>query len=614
MDRYTHILRKAIVAEMNDIFTYPFDAAEIMKKQRKLKRELLSDGSTRIKKRIAVLGGSTVDAVRDILELFLLNYGIEPEFWTSEYGQYRNEALFPSQELLDFKPDIIYIHTTYRNIDTFPALTDRSRDDTAAKLDAVFEQFKEIWEKLEATFGCPIIQNNFELPPFRLLGNSDCTDTRGRVCFINDLNEFFADYADLHSFLHICDINYVSACYGLDKWHDGTQWYMYKYAFPMQAVPYIAANLAAIIKAIFGRNKKVLALDLDNTLWGGVVGDDGVEGIKIGKDLPSGQVYSEFQEYVKLHKDMGVALTVCSKNDEENALAGLDHPDSVLRPDDFAVIKANWDNKDENITRTAQTLSLLPESFVFADDNPAERQIVRDRIKGAAVPEMDGAENYIRILDRNRYFEVVGKLTDDDLHRNAMYKANAARAAAQSSIADYGEYLDSLEMKAEIKPFDLLYAERIAQLTNKSNQFNVTTRRYTVNEIYAAERDPAYITLYGRLSDKYGDNGVVSVVIGNIRGEELHIDLWIMSCRVLKRDMELAMLDTLVKTAKAKGIKTIFGYYYPTAKNAMVKELFARFGFELVSDDGGNTVWKLQTDGYEDKNSHICVDRVSEKH
>lgn len=593
---------------MNDIFTYPFDAAEIMKRQRKLKRELLEDGTSRIKKKIAVLGGSTADALRDVLELFLLNYGIEPEFWTSEYGQYRNEALFPSQELLDFSPDIIYIHTTYRNIDNFPALTDTVREAVDAKYDAVCAQFREIWEKLDGTFHCPVIQNNFELPPFRILGNRDCSDRRGRVNFVNRLNLFFSDYAESHDFLHICDINYVSACYGLDRWHDGTQWYMYKYAFPMQAVPYIAANLAAIVKAIFGKNKKVLALDLDNTLWGGVVGDDGVEGIKIGKDLPSGQVYSEFQEYVKLHKDMGVLLTVCSKNDEENALAGLNHPDSTLRPEDFTVIKANWDNKDENIMKTADMLSLLPESFVFADDNPAERQIVRDRIKGAAVPEMDGAENYIRILDRSRFFEVAGKLTDDDLHRGEMYRANAARAAAQSEIADYGEYLDSLDMTAEIKPFEPLYIARIAQLTNKSNQFNVTTRRCTEGEIANIAHDPSYITLYGRLSDKFGDNGVVSVVFGHISGDELHIDLWLMSCRVLKRDMEFAMLDKLVETAAEKGVKTIFGYYYPTAKNGMVKELFGKFGFEKISEDENkNAVWKLGTDGYTAKNSHIHV-------
>ena len=592
---------------MNDIFTYPFDAAEIMKKQKKLKRELLEDGTARIKKRIAILCGSTADAVRDVLELFLLNYGIEPEFWTSEYGRFHDDALYPPEELISFKPDIIYIHTTYRNIGSFPALSD-SPETVIALLDKQFGHFREIWESLDRKFGCPVIQNNFEQPPFRLLGNSDFSDIHGRVRFVNELNAMLAEYASHSKTLNICDISYVASCCGLDEWHDGTQWYMYKYAFPMGDVPYIAANLAAIIKAMLGKNKKVLALDLDNTLWGGVVGDDGVEGIKIGRDLPSGQVYSEFQDYVKLHKDMGVLLTICSKNDEENAYDGLGHPDASLHADDFTVIQANWDNKDENILRTADMLNLLPDSFVFADDNPAERQIVRDRVKGAAVPEMDGAENYIRILDRNRYFEVVGALTEDDLKRSEMYKQNALRAAAGHDIADYGEYLDSLEMKAYIKPFEPLYIPRIAQLTNKSNQFNVTTRRYTEGEIANIAFDPHYITLYGRLEDKFGDNGVVSVIIGNIRGTELHIDLWIMSCRVLKRDMELAMLDELVKAAKKLDIKAIIGHYLPTLKNSMVKNLFGRFGFEKTYEDSkGNTDWRLETAEYTPKNTHIAV-------
>jgi FkbH-like protein len=337
------------------------------------------------------------------------------------------------------------------------------------------------------------------------------------------------------------------------------------------------------------------------------VGDDGAENLQIGKDLPGGQVYSEFQEYVRLHKDIGVLLTVCSKNDLGVAISGLEHPDGTLRPADFTVIKANWENKDENLLHTADELSLLPESFVFADDNPAERQIVRDRINGIAVPDMEGAENYIRILDRNRYFEVL-PLSEDDLKRGEMYKANAARAAAQHSIADYGEYLDSLEMKAEIRTFIPMYIARIAQLTNKSNQFNVTTRRYSEAENANISHDISYIPIYGRLSDKFGDNGVVSVVIGNIRGKELHIDLWIMSCRVLKRDMEFAMLDELVRLAKEKGITEIYGYYYPTAKNSMVRELFGTFGFEKISsDDAGNTKWRLFIDKYNEKNTHISV-------
>lgn len=591
---------------MKEIFEYPYNAAEIMRKSKKLKKEMLSDGTARVKKKIAILGGSTVDAIADILELFLLDGGIEPEFYISEYAQYYNDAVYPPEELLAFKPDVVYFCTSYRTLTEFPKTSD-TPEQVSGKLDAQYTHFTEAWESVTEKLGCPIIQNNFELPPFRVLGNSGFVDIHGRVNYINRLNARFAEYAASHTSFYICDINYVSACVGLDEWYDGTQWYMYKYALPMQAVPAYAANLAAIIKAMYGKSKKVLALDLDNTLWGGVVGDDGAENLKIGMDLPGGQVYSEFQEYVKLHKDIGVLLTVCSKNDLGNAMTGLEHPDGTLRPDDFTVIKANWENKDENLLNTAAELSLLPESFVFADDNPAERQIVRDRIPGVGIPALDGAENYIRILDRNRYFEVL-RLSEDDIKRGEMYKANAERAAARTNIADYGEYLDSLEMKADIQTFIPMYIARIAQLTNKSNQFNVTTRRYSEAEIANISRDASYIPLYGRLSDKFGDNGVVSVVIGNIKGTELHIDLWIMSCRVLKRDMELAMLDELVRRAKEKGISTIYGYYYPTAKNAMVRELFGTFGFEKVeSDAAGNTKWRLDIDNYTEKNTHILV-------
>lgn len=588
---------------MSDVFTYPFDSGYIIKKQRSLKKELLSDGRERIKKKIAILGGSTADAVKDILNLFLLDYGIEADFYLSEYGQYYNEALFPSEELLSFNPDFVYIHTTNRNIDLYPDVND-SNEAVEEKLKSELSRYEEMWKSISEKLGAVIIQNNFEQPSFRLLGNSDFTDRRGRVNFINRLNLGFAQYAEKTKNFYINDINYVSSCYGLDKWSDSRQWYMYKYALAMEAVPCLASNIAAIIKAALGKNKKVLALDLDNTLWGGVVGDDGVEGIRIGKDLPGGQVYSEFQEYVRLHKDIGVLLTVCSKNDMENAAAGLKHPDGVLNPQDFTMIKANWENKDINLIETAAELSLLPESFVFADDNPAERAIVKGQISGIAVPEMTEAENYIRILDRNRYFEILS-LSDDDRKRGEMYKANAERAALRVSFSDYGEYLDSLEMEAEIGDFIPVYLSRITQLTNKSNQFNVTTKRYTEAEIEAVYNSDKYIRLYGRLKDKFGDNGVVSVVIGEIRGEELHIDLWLMSCRVLKREMELAMLDKLIEAAKARGISKIYGYYYPTKKNGMVKELFGSFGFRKIADNDGNTRWELLTEGYQNKTKHI---------
>lgn len=595
---------------MNDIFSYPFDAGLLLKKQKSLRKAMKSDGSDRVPVKIAILGGSTADAVRDQLELFLLHYGLEPSFYLSEYGQFWQDAMFPPAALTEFSPDLVYIHTTNRNIRRFPALSDPP-EEVEALIDGEFAFYREMWESIREKLGCTILQNNFELPPFRLLGNADASDPHGRVRVIGELNRRFAEYAASQKNFYLNDIHYLSACYGLDKWADSTAWLMYKYALALPAVPVLASNLAAIVKAIYGKNKKVLALDLDNTLWGGVVGDDGADGIRLGKDLPQGQVYSEFQEYAKLHKELGVLLTVCSKNDPENALAGLNHPDSTLKPDDFTVIKANWENKDRNLAETARELDLLTESFVFADDNPAEREIVRAQLPGTAVPELTEAENYIRILDRNRYFETVS-LSADDRKRTEMYRANAQRAALEKTYADYGEYLDGLSMTAEIKPFGQPYLGRIAQLTNKSNQFNLTTRRYTEAEIEEAARDPKKIALYGKLSDRFGDNGVVAVVIGTEKEKALHLDLWLMSCRVLKREMELAMLDETVRRAAERGIEKIVGYYYPTPKNAMVKGLFGEFGFAKISESGGETVWELKIADYTPRTRHIGINGEAE--
>ncbi len=589
---------------------YPFDNNYIMKKSKSLKKALLADGTDRIHKKIAVLGGSTTHDIIRILELFLLNYGIEPEFYESEYGQYFQDAMFPGEELKGFNPDVIYIHTSNRNIMDYPTMDD-SEEIVNSKVEKTYQHFETMWKKLSDTYHCPIIQNNFEAPFYRLLGNRDFFDVHGRLSFINRLNEKFAQYARTRAAgegsFFINDINYLSSCYGLDAWSDPLAWHMYKYALCIPAIPSLSFNVANIIKSIYGKNKKGLVLDLDNTLWGGVVGDDGVDGIEIGQETNLGQVYSEFQNYVKSQKDIGVILTIDSKNDKENAIAGLEHPDGPLKPDDFVSIKANWEPKSENMKAIAAELNLLPESLVFVDDNPAERAIVSGQIRGAAVPEIDSPEHYIRILDHSGFFEATS-VSEDDRKRNDMYMANKKRIELEESFSDYSEYLKSLEMEAEIKPFEKMYMPRISQLTNKSNQFNLTTKRYSQDDIEKTAADSGNITLYGRLKDKFGDNGIVSLVIGNIKGNELHIDLWLMSCRVLKRDMEFAMMDALYNAAKARNIDTIYGYYYPTAKNKMVKDFYSLQGFDKIDEDAdGNATYKLSLEGYEYKNNVIEV-------
>lgn len=586
---------------------YPFDSEFILKKSKSLKRRLLEENTARIKKKIAVLGGSTTHDVVRILELFLLNQGIEPEFYESEYGMYWEDAMFGNEELNAFAPDMIYIHTSLRNLRSFPEPSD-SREAVEEKLEAEYGRFETMWEKLAQERQCPVIQNNFEYPYFRLMGNQDGADIHGRTYYVNEMNRRFAAYAQEHQNFFINDINYQSAVYGLDEWSAPEYWHMYKYSLCLKAIPWLAHNVANIVKSVFGKNKKSLVLDLDNTLWGGIVGDDGPENLEIGQETNMGQVFAEFQSYVKLLKDYGVMLNVASKNEEENALAGLNHPAGVLRPDDFLLIKANWEPKSLNIEQIAHQLNILPDSLVFADDNPAEREIVRQQTAGVTAPEIGRPEDYIRVLDRGGYFEVTS-LSDDDRKRNEMYQANLKREQQQASFADYADYLRSLEMTGVVRPFEPVYMGRIAQLTNKSNQFNLTTQRFTQAQIEQMAADEKYITLYGKLADKFGDNGVVSVVIAEKNGDCAHIRLWLMSCRVLKRDMELAMLDGLAERCLAEGISTLYGYYYPTAKNNMVREFYGQLGFERISEDeAGNTGWKLSLTGYENKNHVIEVE------
>ncbi|MBQ9982550.1 MAG: HAD-IIIC family phosphatase [Oscillospiraceae bacterium] len=588
------------------ILSYPFDNAQILKRKRSIKKQLISDGSSRIKKKIAVLGGSTTNEIVNILELFLLNYGIEPEFYQSEYNAFWQDAMFGNEELDNFDPDIIYIHTTNRNIREYKLSMTATQSETDEMISNEYLHFEEMWKKLSEKFSCPIIQNNFEMPFYRLLGNRDASDYRGKINFINRLNDKFYQYSQNNENFYINDINYISASYGLQKWTDTAAWYMYKYALATEAIPELSFNIANIIKSIYGKNKKMLVLDLDNTLWGGVVGDSGQQGIEIGKETGVAEAYTEFQQYIKQHKQLGVLLSVNSKNDYENAIDGLNHPDSILTPDDFITIKANWNNKDMNIEEIADEISILPDSFVFVDDNPAEREIVHSQIKGIAVPEIENVETYIRTLDRNGYFELT-TYTTDDIKRNDMYQANMQRVRSQKAFANYDEYLNSLEMTAFIDKFDDVSLNRIVQLTNKSNQFNVTTRRYTAAQMDEVVKNPDYITLYGRLNDKFGDNGIVSVVIGHKDGKDLHLDLWLMSCRVLKRNMEYAMLDKLVLRCRENGIENIYGYYYKTAKNSMVKDLFTDFGFETINKTDDSASYILKTADHENKNNVIKV-------
>lgn len=591
---------------LSEIFTYPYDNDILLRKQKSIRRELLARKDISYTPvRVAILGGSTVDDIKNVLELFLLECNIKPVFYQSEYNKYYEDAVFGNAELDSFKPEIVVLFTSVANIVDWPCVAD-SQAVKQQKQMAEYERFCAVWDALKKRYNSVIIQNNFDFPYESDTGS--LAAVKGRNRFVASLNDKFAEYAESHEGFYIHDLHGLSARIGLRKWHNPSQYAAYKFAMDYDVMPEVSLGLAKIIRSILGKAKKCLVLDLDNTLWGGVIGDDGMENIKIGHETPAAEAYTAWQEYVLRLKERGVILAVCSKNEDDIAKSGFAHPDSVLKLNDFAAFKANWLPKNENIADISKEINIGTDSLVFIDDNPAERQIVRDTMPEVAVPEVDCSDvfSYIRAIEEAGYFETVA-VSADDLKRNDSYQANKARKELSETAASYDDFLKSLNMTAEIDTFKNIYYDRIAQLTGKTNQFNLTTRRYTRAEIESMANDPCYITLYGRLTDKFGDNGLISVIIGEIKDDGLHILLWLMSCRVLKRGMEDNMLDMLAAKAKMSGCAKLIGYYYPTKKNKMVADMYASFGFANAGTDGDGTVWELSLDKYEPRGKYIEI-------
>lgn len=590
------------------MFTYPYDNDLLMRKQKSIKRQLLArKNMDYISRRIAILNGSTTDEIKNILELFLLQAGIKPDFYQSEYNKFYEDAVFGNTELDSFEPEIVIVFTSVVNIVNKPQLGD-NREVLNKKLQAEMERFKHIWQSLADRYHCVVIQNNMDFPYIEQYGSMGAAAYYGMSYFVEEINRGFAEFIMEHQGFYLHDLHRLSTMIGLEKWHNRFQFYAYKMAVGYDVIPEVANSLSRIIKALLGKNKKCLVLDLDNTLWGGVIGDDGVENIQIGHETPAAEAFTDFQQYVLDLKKRGVILAVSSKNDEEIAKSGFSHPDSVLKAEDFVSFHANWEPKNFSIKAIADEINIGTDSLVFIDDNPVERQLIRETMPEVAVPEVDAGDvcSYIRAIEGAGYFEPVS-ISADDLQRSEAYMSNQQRKKLSESVHSYDEFLKSLEMEAEIDSFKPIYFDRIAQLTNKSNQFNLTTCRYSRADIENIANDNSYITLYGRLADKFGDNGLVSVIIGEKKADELHIRLWLMSCRVLKRGMEEVMLDALVEKAKENACDTLVSYYYKTNKNKMVADFYRNFGFSLLTANGDDTVWQLNVENYSHKGKYILL-------
>ena len=491
---------KTLQAEVPRALRLPTALADLLRNRRTLRKDLLKQPNL-LSTRVAILGGSTTTEIKSMLELFLLAQGIQPTFYESGYNRYCEDISFENPDLWNFKPDIVLIHTTWHNVSEFPGVLETEAE-VEQRVHTEMLRFESLWEKIHTGLGALIIQNNFDLPRLKPLGNLEASEAFGRVNFLSRLNAEFARYARNHSRFLINDILYLSAQVGLATWFGHSYWYNFHMALSPTATVALARNVARIVKSVYGKSRKCLVLDLDNTLWGGIIGDDGLQNLLLGRDHPVGEAFLDFQRYVKALQRRGVILAVCSKNDVENAKEGFSHPDGILKLEDLSVFKANWNPKPDNIREIAAELNIGLDSMVFVDDNPAERALVAEALPDVAVPDVGSdVSSFAEILELEGYFEV-HKIVQDDLSRAAYYSSNAQRRDSRSDSTNYGEFLSSLDMTAEIGPFRPVYLERITQLINKTNQFNLTTRRYTSAEVEAIAVDPACVTLYGRLADK----------------------------------------------------------------------------------------------------------------
>jgi FkbH-like protein len=455
----------------------------------------------------------------------------------------------------------------------------------------------ELTRKVNNKTGAEVILANF-MPPAR----HDPGEYRARTLG-SDWN--FRKWVNLElglnapSFLRICDLEYLSHRVGGLASRDERSWFESKQPCSPALMVEVAREVAHLIGSLKRATKKVLVLDLDNTLWGGVIGDDGLEGIELGDTSPRGEAFKAFQKYIASLKERGVLLGVCSKNDYAKAVEPFEkHPEMALRMEDIVSFKANWDPKSDNLRAMAADLNLGLDSFVFVDDNPAEIEIVRQ-----FAPEVttlllgpDPAA-YVAQLQDCRLFEPRA-ITAEDAERTSQYRSDAQRKELQESVTDMDSYLESLAMEAVISEFTPVDVPRLSQLINKSNQFNLTTRRRSEAEVIAVINDPGNIAYSMRLKDRFGDHGLISVIIGKKAGEAMHIDTWIMSCRVLKRQVEEEILNELARLAGARGCERLEGLYLPTAKNEMVRDFYSRMGFSLTRENGTGREFELRLDQF----------------
>jgi FkbH-like protein len=546
--------------------------------------------------KVALLSDAATQQFVPVLRALLDEAGFSAEIYEGPFDAIEVEVYNASSGLYAFNPDAVVVLNATQAL---RAAFTRRRGSAAEFLADSLSRTTRVWDAIQANCRAVVIQSTFALPVERFFGNFDLKVPDSFSSITHELNAGIVNAMRARNGVLLHDVEHVASWVGRSRFFDDRFWDMWKSFCSLDVLPAVAQNLVDVLMATRGRGVKCVVLDLDNTLWGGVIGDDGLNGILLNAH-GDGEAWHRLQLFLRELRRRGILLTVCSKNDERNALSPFEsHPEMILRREDITVFLANWKDKAENIRAIREVLKIGFDSMVFLDDNPFERNLVRSLIPGIIVPELpEDPSDYVRFLSELNLFETAA-FTVEDVKRAEMYKAEEGRRAEAQSYSSVEEFLQSLDMRIVVARFDSYNLPRIAQLIQRSNQFNLTTQRRSQAECERLMQDSSVVPLYVELSDRLGDHGLISVVILQPKSDELGITDWLMSCRVLERGVEQYVMNEVFALAREKGLAKVTGSYIPTAKNGMVKEFYARFGFFVVAEENSTTRWSLSTDAYQ---------------
>jgi FkbH-like protein len=546
------------------------------------------------KLKVALLSDAASQQFVPVLRSLFADNGILATVYEGNFDAIELEALDAGSGLHEFAPDVVYV------INSAQALRARYYQHG---IEPELPRIERVWDALAKNAGCRIVQCNFALPYERPFGQFDLKTGNSIYAATRSLNTQIAERAAHRPNILLCDVEAVASHVGRREWFDDRLWDMSKTFCNLEHLPLVAQAMVDIALAGIGRLVKCVICDLDNTMWGGIVGDAGPHGIQIGAH-GEGEAFYRLQKFLATLQRRGILLAVCSKNDKANAMAPFEqNPEMVLKLSDFVMFVANWDNKADNIRQIRDTLEIGFDSLVFLDDNPFERNLVRTFLPDVIVPELpDDPADYVRAISELNLFETTA-VSAEDLARAELYKVEAQRRVAQATFTDVTEYLKSLQMQITLEGFPEEKIARISQLFARSNQFNLTTQRHTEAACTRMTQEANVIPLCASLSDQYGDHGLISIVVAQVEPDGLRLSDWLMSCRVLKRGVEDYLMNHVVNLARERGLRWIRGQYIPTSKNAMVKDFYAQFGFETTDQLN----WVLDTHGYSPRENFISA-------